>query len=242
MLRAQRVILDGFKSYANRTVVDNFDQEFNAITGLNGSGESARPPAHTLAATDDTRGQFISNFNFKKENEILCGVACCWVGSTPQHTRPCSAHPPRPRCAQPAGKSNILDAICFVLGITNLTQVRAKNLQDLVYKNGQAGVTKVRYTWPGLSRDHSPCPTLGTCPIPHGHVVLMTRTSCCCCSRLVRGVVMACLESSRWLSLVPRPLSLCVECMCARSCARIPTLALTTMGSHLNPPVSRALS
>jgi len=33
-----------------------------------------------------------------------------------------------------SGKSNILDAICFVLGITNLSQVRASNLQDLVYK------------------------------------------------------------------------------------------------------------
>ncbi|CAN8004450.1 unnamed protein product [Ixodes hexagonus] len=41
-----------------------------------------------------------------------------------------------------SGKSNILDSICFVLGITNLSQVRAANLQDLVYKNGQAGVTK----------------------------------------------------------------------------------------------------
>jgi len=40
------------------------------------------------------------------------------------------------------GKSNILDAICFVLGITNLSQVRAKTLQELVYKNGQAGITK----------------------------------------------------------------------------------------------------
>lgn len=37
-----------------------------------------------------------------------------------------------------AGKSNILDSICFVLGITNLSSVRASNLQDLVYKQGQA--------------------------------------------------------------------------------------------------------
>lgn len=28
-----------------------------------------------------------------------------------------------------SGKSNILDAICFVLGITNMTTVRAQNLQ-----------------------------------------------------------------------------------------------------------------
>lgn len=54
----EEIILDGFKSYANRTVISGFDSRFNAITGLNGSG-----------------------------------------------------------------KSNILDAICFVLGITNLSQV-----------------------------------------------------------------------------------------------------------------------
>lgn len=41
-----------------------------------------------------------------------------------------------------SGKSNILDAICFVLGITNLSQVRAGNLSELVYKQGQAGVNK----------------------------------------------------------------------------------------------------
>ncbi len=75
------VIIDGFKSYATRTVVSGFDPAFNAITGLNGSG-----------------------------------------------------------------KSNILDAICFVLGISNLSQVRAANLQDLVYKQGQAGVTKASVT------------------------------------------------------------------------------------------------
>ena len=55
----EEVCIDGFKSYAQRTVVPQFDQYFNAITGLNGSG-----------------------------------------------------------------KSNILDSICFVLGITNLSQVR----------------------------------------------------------------------------------------------------------------------
>ena len=34
------VILDGFKSYSVRTVISGFDQQFNAITGLNGSGKS----------------------------------------------------------------------------------------------------------------------------------------------------------------------------------------------------------
>ncbi|NXE60818.1 SMC2 protein, partial [Calcarius ornatus] len=71
------IVLEGFKSYAQRTEINGFDPLFNAITGLNGSG-----------------------------------------------------------------KSNILDSICFVLGISNLTQVRAASLQDLVYKSGQAGITK----------------------------------------------------------------------------------------------------
>eukprot|EP01133_Synstelium_polycarpum_P008142 gene8142-9557_t len=45
-----------------------------------------------------------------------------------------------------SGKSNILDSICFVLGITTLAQVRVSNLQELVYKQGQAGVTKASVT------------------------------------------------------------------------------------------------
>ncbi|KAJ1654457.1 Structural maintenance of chromosomes protein 2 [Dispira simplex] len=45
-----------------------------------------------------------------------------------------------------SGKSNILDAICFVLGIKNLSHVRAGNLQDLIYKRGQAGITKASVT------------------------------------------------------------------------------------------------
>ncbi|XP_077293601.1 structural maintenance of chromosomes 2 [Arctopsyche grandis] len=75
------IILDGFKSYGNRVEIKGFDREFNAITGLNGTG-----------------------------------------------------------------KSNILDSICFVLGITNLSHVRAGSLQDLVYKSGQAGITKASVT------------------------------------------------------------------------------------------------
>lgn len=52
------IVIDGFKSYGKRTEITGFDKEFNAITGLNGTG-----------------------------------------------------------------KSNILDAICFVLGISNLSHV-----------------------------------------------------------------------------------------------------------------------
>lgn len=57
-MHIKSIMLDGFKSYGNRVEITGFDPEFNAITGLNGTG-----------------------------------------------------------------KSNILDSICFVLGITNLSNV-----------------------------------------------------------------------------------------------------------------------
>eukprot|EP00754_Rhynchopus_humris_P045505 Rhum_TRINITY_DN4971_c0_g1::Rhum_TRINITY_DN4971_c0_g1_i1::g.16219::m.16219/K06674/SMC2; structural maintenance of chromosome 2 len=79
----KQVILDGFKSYAHRTVVGPFDREFNAITGLNGSG-----------------------------------------------------------------KSNVLDAICFAFAIanSNISQVRVKDLRELIYKSGHAGIHKASVT------------------------------------------------------------------------------------------------
>ena len=57
-----------------------------------------------------------------------------------------------------SGKSNILDAICFVLGITNMSTVRAQNLQDLIYKRGQAGVTKASVTIVFDNRDKKRSP------------------------------------------------------------------------------------
>jgi len=70
-MHIREIVLDGFKSYAVRTVLGPFDSHFNAITGLNSSG-----------------------------------------------------------------KSNIMDAICFVLGITTLASVRVNSLQELIYRNG----------------------------------------------------------------------------------------------------------
>ena len=65
-MHIHEVIIDGFKSYAKRTVISGFDPQFNAITGLNGTG-----------------------------------------------------------------KSNILDSICFVLGITNLSEVTQQNFNRI---------------------------------------------------------------------------------------------------------------
>ncbi|KAG8391599.1 hypothetical protein BUALT_Bualt01G0204200 [Buddleja alternifolia] len=92
-MHIKEICLEGFKSYATRTVVPGFDPYFNAIIGLNG-----------------------------------------------------------------LGKSNILGSICFVLGITNSQQVRASNLQELVYKQGQAGITKstVSVVFDNSDRSRSP--------------------------------------------------------------------------------------
>ncbi|PBK71761.1 condensin complex subunit SMC2 [Armillaria solidipes] len=57
-----------------------------------------------------------------------------------------------------SGKSNILDAIAFVLGITNMSVMRAANQQDLIYKRGQAGVTKASVTIVFDNSDRSKSP------------------------------------------------------------------------------------
>ncbi|QRV81363.1 structural maintenance of chromosomes protein [Ceratobasidium sp. AG-Ba] len=44
------------------------------------------------------------------------------------------------------GKSNILDAISFVLGITDYKELRASNQQELIYKKGAAGILKASVT------------------------------------------------------------------------------------------------
>ena len=82
-MRVVEVVIDGFKSYAVRTVISGWDESFNSITGLNGSG-----------------------------------------------------------------KSNILDAICFVLGITNMSTVRAQNLQvwTLVWNISITGAERLTCT------------------------------------------------------------------------------------------------
>lgn len=39
-MHIKEIVINGFKSYATRTVISGFDPQFNAITGLNGSGKS----------------------------------------------------------------------------------------------------------------------------------------------------------------------------------------------------------
>ncbi|KAG8946963.1 Structural maintenance of chromosomes protein 2 [Tulasnella sp. 424] len=57
-----------------------------------------------------------------------------------------------------SGKSNILDAICFVLGLTDMSKLRCQNQQDLIYKRGAAGVTKASVTIVFDNSDRSKSP------------------------------------------------------------------------------------
>lgn len=57
-----------------------------------------------------------------------------------------------------SGKSNILDAICFVLGLSNMSLARCTTLRELIFKNGQAGIHKaiVTITFDNSDKDQSP--------------------------------------------------------------------------------------
>ena len=57
-----------------------------------------------------------------------------------------------------SGKSNIFDAICFLLGISSLLNVRASNLQELVYNKGNTGISKASVTIIFDNRDKSTSP------------------------------------------------------------------------------------
>ena len=77
-----------------------------------------------------------------------------------------------------SGKSNILDSICFVLGITNLSEVRAKSLTELVYKQGQAGVTKatVSIVFDNNNNHHDSMATTDVSPVGYEHCTEITVT------------------------------------------------------------------
>lgn len=89
-MHIKSLVIDGFKSYGKRVELKDFDPEFNAITGLNGTG-----------------------------------------------------------------KSNILDAICFTLGISAMNTIRASSMQEVIYKSGQSGVTSATVTIHFDNRDKS---------------------------------------------------------------------------------------
>jgi structural maintenance of chromosome 2 len=132
-MHIQEIVVDGFKSYAHRTVIAGYVLIFQkSITGIFSSSSSS----HQF--TNSSIHQFsidypINQHRFDPHFNAITGL-------------------------NGSGKSNILDAICFVLGITNLSQVRAGNLSELVYKQGQAGINKASVTVVFNNSDESASP------------------------------------------------------------------------------------
>lgn len=57
-----------------------------------------------------------------------------------------------------SGKSNIFDAICFVMGITNLKRVRAEDPRELIFRAGTTGVHAARVTIEFINDDPRTAP------------------------------------------------------------------------------------
>uniref|UniRef100_A0A0A9YLV4 Structural maintenance of chromosomes protein 2 n=2 Tax=Lygus hesperus TaxID=30085 RepID=A0A0A9YLV4_LYGHE len=62
-----------------------------------------------------------------------------------------------------SGKSNIFDAICFVMGITNLKKVRAEDPRELIFRAGTTGVHAARVTMEFLNDDPATAPPGYSC-------------------------------------------------------------------------------
>src|SRR6266852_5651236 len=73
-MRIEELILEGFKSYPVRTQITGWDSSFNAITGLNGSGQSNILDAICFvfcpAVNAAVRGSDERNFSASR---LLCG-------------------------------------------------------------------------------------------------------------------------------------------------------------------------
>ncbi|CBZ23397.1 structural maintenance of chromosome (SMC),putative [Leishmania mexicana MHOM/GT/2001/U1103] len=62
-----------------------------------------------------------------------------------------------------SGKSNIFDAICFVMGITNLKRVRAEDPRELIFRAGTTGVHAARVTIEFVNDDPASAPPGYSC-------------------------------------------------------------------------------
>ena len=129
-MRIEEVSIDGFKSYAKRVVVGPFDSSFNAITGLNGSGKS----------------NILDSLCFVLGIKNLATVCSDGRGF---HLSAVAPHVVYSLCKRQAQRSLHVASRAHEVIAQDRTpspragmQVRAGSALDLVYKQGQAGVTK----------------------------------------------------------------------------------------------------
>jgi hypothetical protein len=150
-MHIQEIVIDGFKSYATRTVVSGFDASFNAITGARRN--CARERKRTRAQTADAppaaysltppppppprrtrRPERLGQEQCARRHLLCAGHHQPVAGATKLCTPPRRRAAPRRRQNPfPLSRSRAFHAPL---------QVRAASLSDLVYKAGQGGVTK----------------------------------------------------------------------------------------------------
>ena len=131
-MHIKEITIDGFKSYAQRVVIPGFDPQFNAITGLNGSGKS-----NIL----DSVCFVLGIQNLQQASGRGGALAEVRAGNGGSAAAPRRRHAP---CASRPSRSRV--------------QVRANSLQELVYKQGQAGITKatVSIVFDNRDKERSP--------------------------------------------------------------------------------------
>lgn len=149
----EEITIEGFKSYAQRVIVPNFDPYFNAITGLNGSGKSniLDSICFVLGITNlsQVTPSGLPAARLSVNNPFLTRILV--------YASPPNAQTVHASCFQLAFPSRSViawankafwndhifhkkDCYCFI--VMSVVQVRANSLQELVYKQGQAGITK----------------------------------------------------------------------------------------------------
>lgn len=149
----EEITIEGFKSYAQRVIVPNFDPYFNAITGLNGSGKSnildsicfvlgitnlsQVTPSGLPAARLSVNNPFPTRmlvYAFPPKAQTV--HASCFQLVFPSRSVIAWAH-------QAYWNDHTFHKkTCYYFIVISVVQVRANSLQELVYKQGQAGITK----------------------------------------------------------------------------------------------------
>lgn len=122
-MKVKELVLDGFKSYPVRTSISGWDPSFNAITGLSVSSLSLFPP---LVDTD-----------YKQQQE--------WIRQI-KHPRRVLFRSRSNKHVYGQSSLSPIPSLYSHFAPPQTNQVRASNLIDLIYKRGQAGVTRASVT------------------------------------------------------------------------------------------------
>lgn len=138
--RLSRVVVENFKSYSGVQVLGPFT-DFTCIVGPNGAGAWAGSGACFARGTFAwpfvvaplENGQGGADFPRFRCRRCFHHSFCFFLASVGRHCRSSVSLPSRLSAPSPPGKSNVMDAISFVLGMSG-KGIRADKLSDLIFK------------------------------------------------------------------------------------------------------------